>query len=330
MLPSHEMRRPVLDFCSTDFPKIESGLTIGGALELIRSRGVRDKIIYFYVTGQDDVLEGVLPTRRLLTEPLERPVSECMIRRVLSIPSKATLLDACEFFVMHKFLAFPVIDESRRIRGVLDVSVFTEEVLDLAEHEMMEDIFQSLGVRASELRRASSGKAFLLRFPWLLATILGGTACALLAGAFAKTLEQHIVLAFFLTMVLGLGESVSAQSLAVTLQQMHRTAPTISWLWQALRKELATAFLLGLACGALVGGIVFTWHRDFFSAFSVGSSVVLSMITACLLGVFIPSLSRFLRLDPKIAAGPLTLAVADVCTLTCYFGLAKLLDGLLL
>ena len=48
------------------------------------------------------------------------------------------------------------------------------------------------------------------------------------------------------------------------------------------------------------------------------------MTTACLLGVLIPSISRALRMDPKIAAGPLTLALADVCTLLAYFGLATL------
>lgn len=329
MLPSHEMQRPVLEFCSSDFPTLDAGLSIGQALDSIRASGLKEKIIYFYVTGQDNVLKGVLPARRLLTEPIERPVSECMIKHVLAIPQKATLLEACEFFVLHKFLAFPVVDEKRRILGVLDVSVFTEEVLDLAEHERMDDIFQSLGVRASELRSASPAKAFMLRFPWLIATIFGGTVCALLAGAFSETLEQQILLAFFLTLVLGLGESVSAQSLAVTLQVMHRTKPTLVWLIQALRKEFLTAILLGSACGVVVGGIVLTWHHDSLAAASVGLSIFFAMVTACLLGVLIPSLSRFLRLDPKIAAGPLTLALADICTLTCYFGLAKLLHDVL-
>jgi len=329
MIPSLEMQRPVLEFCSMEFPVLDSCLHIGEAMDLIRKQGVREKIIYFYVTGQDGVLEGVLPTRCLLTEPLEMPLRDCMIRRVVAIPTKATLLEACELFVLHKFLAFPVVDENRRIRGVLDVGVFTEEVLDFAEHERMDDLFQTLGVRSSEIRSASARRAFVLRFPWLLSTILGGTACALLAGAFSDTLEKQILLAFFLTLVLGLGESVSAQSIAVTLQAMHKSKPTLLWMLGAARKEFVTSVLLGSACGLLVGMIVLTWKHDWLAALSIGGSVFLSTISACLLGVLIPAFSRALKLDPKIAAGPLTLAIADICTLSCYLGLAKMLYAIL-
>lgn len=324
MLADSELQRPVTDFCSREFPVVDLDSTVGGALEAVRTRGFGDKIIYFYVTDQDGVLKGVLPTRRLLTEPLERPVAECMIQRVMAIPETATLLEACELFVLHKFLAFPVVDKARRIIGVVDVNVFREEVLDLAERKQTEDVFQSLGFRVSEVSQASARKAFILRFPWLLATIAGGTLCAFLSGVFAETLEQQLLLAFFLTLVLGLGESVAAQSLAVTLQAMHYSSPTVKWLLGAVKKEFATAVFLGTSSGLLVGTVVFTWHRDLLAAGSIALSILLSMTTACLLGVLIPSISRFFKMDPKVAAGPLTLAIADICTLLAYFGLATL------
>ena len=324
MLPAADLQRPALDFASKEFPSIDVALTIGGALEFVRAKGLRDKIIYLSVTDAEGVLKGVLPTRRLLTEPLEKAIADCMIPRVVAIPMKASLLEACEFFVLHKFLAFPIVDEKRRILGVVDVNVFTDEVLDLAERKQTEDVFQSLGFRVSEVTNATAQRAFALRFPWLLATIAGGTLCAFLSGAFAETLEQQLLLAFFLTLVLGLGESVAAQSLAVTLQAMHSTNPTMKWLLGAVKKEFVTAMFLGGSCGALVGLIVFTWHRDLLAAGSIGLSIFLSMNTACLLGVLIPSISRALKMDPKVAAGPLTLALADICTLLAYFGLAAL------
>ena len=46
---------------------------------------------------------------------------------------------------------------------------------------------------------------------------------------------------------------------------------------------------------------------------------------ACVLGLTIPSLLHAFRLDPKIAAGPVTLAVTDVFTLFFYFSIAQLL-----
>lgn len=46
------------------------------------------------------------------------------------------------------------------------------------------------------------------------------------------------------------------------------------------------------------------------------------MVTACLLGVLLPTAVRALRGDPRIAAGPVVLATADLATLLFYFNVA--------
>jgi magnesium transporter len=43
------------------------------------------------------------------------------------------------------------------------------------------------------------------------------------------------------------------------------------------------------------------------------------LVTACALGLAVPSLLHRLKLDPKIAAGPVTLALADFIALVIYF-----------
>jgi len=320
-------QRPVREFIRANFATVDDGWTVERALEEIRTHGLGEGIIYFYVTDAAGKLVGILPTRRLLTEPLERPVREVMLPRVVAVPATATLLDACEFFVLYKFYALPVVDAERRILGVIDVGIFTEEVLNMDENDGKNDIFQSLGFHVEELRNATAGKAFRFRFPWLLATITVGSLCALLTGAFAETLQQRIALAFFLTLVLGLGESVGAQSMAVTLQVLHSVQPTFRWLLVALRKELLAAALLGAACGSLVFFLVWIWQRDPLTAASIGTSIFGVMVTASVLGLLVPTLLRRLKLDPKIASGPLTLAAVDLCTLSWYFGVATLLLG---
>jgi magnesium transporter len=184
-------------------------------------------------------------------------------------------------------------------------------------------VFQTIGFRVAEVQQASVFKAFQLRFPWLLATVASGTVCAFLAGAYEATLAQSIVLAFFLTLVLGLGESVSAQSLTVSVQALHSVQPDLAWIWRALRKEFPTALMLGCACGLLVGVIVWLWRGAPVAALVVGGSIVLAMLTASLVGLLIPALLHRFKWDPKIASGPLVLALADVCTLLYYFNIAR-------
>jgi magnesium transporter len=201
----------------------------------------------------------------------------------------------------------------------------TDEAFDLAERERMDALFESIGVRVSQVREASPLLAFRFRFPWLLATIGSGTVCALLASAYEATLARSIVLAFFLTLVLGLAESVSIQSMTVTIQALRATEPTLAWYVRALRREAGTAVLLGTAAGSVVAPIVWIWRGAGLAAFTIGGSIALALGAACFFGLTVPTLLHALKLDPKIAAGPVTLAFTDVFTLLFYFTLATVI-----
>ena len=315
-----------------DFPLLDADTTIAEALERIRREGVGERVIYFFAVDADKKLVGVLPTRRLLTAAPETRLRDVMVRRVVAIPATATVLDACEFFVLYKFFAFPVVDDQRRVVGVVDVSLFAEEILGAREEQarpaapaaMRDDVFEALGFHLDQIRGASPLRVFRFRFPWLLVTVAGGTVCAILAGAFEATLAHTLVIAFFLTMVLGLNESVSAQSMSVTIQMLRSAPVTWSWFKTALRREFVTAVLIGLACGTVVTAIVSIWRHDLRAAAAIGGSIALSLVTASLFGLAVPSLLHRFNLDPKIAAGPVTLALADICALLIYFTTARL------
>jgi len=318
-----DFNAPALEYARKDFPLLEADASAEKALETIRREGVGERVIYFYAVDEQQRLVGVVPTRRLLTADPATPLREIMVPRVIALPATATVLEACEFFVLYKFLAFPVVDSDRRIIGVVDADVFMESVLETPETAgegvARDDFFEALGFHLAEVRDASPWRVFRYRFPWLLATITSGTICAMLAGAFELTLARSLVIAFFLTMVLGLNESVSTQSMSVTIQALRSARVTLRWFMSALRREMATAILLGLACGILVGAIVWIWRNDLQGAFVIGGSIALSLVTACLFGLAVPSLLHLLRLDPKIAAGPVTLALADFFALVFYF-----------
>jgi magnesium transporter len=320
---TQHLQAPITTYVRKDFPQLRDNLTVQQALDFIRQQGVGEQIVYFYVVDDRDRLVGVLPTRRLLTAPLERRLDDIMVRKIVAIPSTATVLDACEMFVMHKFLAFPVVDEQHRVLGIVDVNLFRDEIFGIAEHEKMDEVFEVLGFQISQVRDASPVRAFRFRFPWLLTNIVSGTICALLAGAYELTLAKSLVLAFFLTLVLGLGESVSIQSMSVTIQALRAIRPSLGWFLNSLRREAGTALMLGSACGILVGLIVWAWRGAPVAAAVIGGSIFLTLCAACFFGLAIPSLLHWLRLDPKIAAGPITLALTDIATLLFYFNLGS-------
>jgi len=315
----------VIDIARKDIAKLHYGNTVQQALDDIREKGLGDRIIYFYVVNDNDQLIGVVPTRRLLTSPLNMHISEVMIDRVITIPQHATVLETHEFFVQHKFLAFPIVDENRHILGVVDIEMLTDDAFDIADIKNMDTVFEMIGFRITQVRESSILQAFRFRFPWLLTTITSGTICALLVGVYEITLAKSLILAFFLTLVLGLGESVSIQSMTTTIYNLRSIQPDWAWYVRTLRREIGTAISLGFMCGLVVGLIALLWRGDEVAAFAIGSSILLTLSTASFFGLSIPTLLHKLKLDMKIASGPLTLAFTDISTILIYFSLAKML-----
>ncbi len=317
--------QPVLNFVRKDFTALNKNLTVDEALKKIRTEGVGERIVYFYAVDDEKKLVGVVPTRRLLTGKLEQKIEELMVKRVAALPSSASVYDACEFFVTYKFLAFPIVDAERKIVGIVDVNLFTEELLNVEEPEEVSDVFEEIGFRISEIKNASPTKAWRYRFPWLLTTITGGTICALLAGMFEATLTESIAIAFFMALMLGLGESIGIQSMTVTIQTLHSAQPSWKWYLKNVLKEIQTASLIGLSSAALVGLIVFVWKGSLITAVIIALSVLGVQLIAAVVGLSVPAALHGFKLDPKIAAGPITLALTDVFTILFYLGLATIL-----
>src|ERR1043166_2719230 len=163
-----DFNAPIVNHARKDFPLLDATMSVADALERIRREGVGERVIYFFAIDAEERLVGGLPTRRLLTAPLETRLEEIMVRRVVAIPASATVLEACEFFVLYKFFAFPVVDAQRRVIGVVDVSLFAEEMLEAGEREeerrtvaqVADDVFEALGFRLSQVRGASPWRVF--------------------------------------------------------------------------------------------------------------------------------------------------------------------------
>jgi magnesium transporter len=322
LTPGH-LDDPVTRHMQTDCTRLPVGLTVGQALAWLRDHPPPGRIIYFYVVDDEGRLQGVVPTRRLLLSPPDQPLRDVMLRRVITLPAVATVLEACEFFIQHRLLAFPVVDEDKRLLGVVDVELYTDEVSSLGEQGKADDLFQTIGVRVADARQRSPLPAFRKRFPWLGCNITAGILAAFLAGFYQVTLDRVVALAFFIPVVLNLAESVSSQSVSLTLQLLHGPAPTWGALLQKLRVELVTGLLLGLGSGAVIALVGLAWLGRADVAVCLLGGITGGVAGAAVLGVALPVLLRLLRLEPRVAAGPLALASADVITILIYLNLAR-------
>lgn len=327
-LGEEHLNDPVSRHMRRDVVALSVGQTVAEALASLRARPPEGRVVYFYVTDADGRLRGVVPTRRLLLSDPGRCLAEIMVERVVALPEDATVLDACEFFIQHRFLGFPVIDAERRLVGAVDVELYTEELGRLGEPERdRDDLFQLIGVHVAASRRAGPLVAFRDRLPWLACNVVGGVAAALLSGLYRGELERALALALFIPVVLSLSEAVSVQSVSLALEILHGRSPTWGTLLRRLPQELTTGLLLGAATGAAVAAVAWLWQGDARLALCLLLAIAGGVGAAAALGLTVPVLLRLLRREPRVAAGPVALTAADVLTLLVYLNLARWILG---
>jgi magnesium transporter len=319
----HHLDEPVTRHMQRNLSRLLINQTVGEALAAIRQHPPEGRVIYFYVVDEENRLRGVVPTRRLLLNPLDKKLTDIMVQEVQAISGQATVLEACEFFILHKLLAFPVVDEDRHIIGVVDVELYTTELSDLDRSERNDYLFQLVGIHLAEAQQSSPLIALRSRFPWLLCNIVGGILAAFISGAFAGELQRTVELALFIPVVLALAESVSIQSVSLTLRVLHGEAPSWALIFTKLRVEAVIGLLLGISCALLVAAVATLWLGQMKVVLCILGGIGGGVAGAAVIGVAMPNLLHQLKLDPQIAAGPIALAISDTVTLLIYFSLAR-------
>jgi len=325
-LASTPLNDPITKHLRQDFARIAIDQTVGGTLESLRAKPPEGRIIYLYVVDAENRLQGVIPTRRLLLSAPETPVAEIMVKNVVTINQSASVLDACEFFTLHRFLAFPVVDDERHLVGVVDVELYTDELSEMNDPDLVEradDLFQLIGVHLAGAKQSSPLRSFRQRFPWLLCNIGGGILSALIMGVFEEELQKAVTLALFVPVVLALAESVSIQSVTLGLLRLKNQKPTWSELFGKLSREICTGLLLGLGCAVMIGGTAAIWKGDWHVAFCLLAGISGGVMMAAAFGLAMPYVLRLMKRDPEVAAGPIALAIADMVSLLIYLNLAR-------
>ena len=326
-LKEQNLQEPVSKHIRKDFIVLRQDETVQRAIASLRKHATAGEILYLYVIDDKSCLVGIVPVRALLTAEPKTQISSIMTPSPISILSTDTVFRACELFTEHHFLALPVVDSENKIIGIVDINLFTDEVVNSARLRQASNVFQLIGVHISLGKSISSWAGFKSRFPWLLCNLSSGLVCAFIASRYEMLISEIAILAMFITVVLAMAESVSIQSMTLTVQVLLQKQVTFRRIITGIRKEFYISTMIGAVSGIVVGSVVFLWKGNLLQGFSIAVSILLAIVTACLLGVLLPTLVRALKVDPKIAAGPIVLATADITTLLFYFTIANWLLG---
>jgi flagellar motility protein MotE (MotC chaperone) len=93
----------------------------------------KNAVLYLYVINDQDQLLGIIELKELLMADDNAPLRDIMNDQILALKPESTLKEASTMFTRYHFLALPVLDEEKKILGV----VLYRDVMNL-KHRFVE------------------------------------------------------------------------------------------------------------------------------------------------------------------------------------------------
>lgn len=296
--------------------------TVEQSLSKIKEKKQTSKIVYFYAINEEGKLKGIIPARKLLFAKTEHKISDVMDSSILKLRVDQTLNDALEYFSRYNLLAFPVVDKEDRLLGVIDVETYVKDSFFALDAQHRSDIFQMIGMSLEESKKVSIWENYKMRMPWILCSIFDGVLCALVSHFNEEVFSKFLVLAMFVPLVLALSEAISMQSMTQSLQFIRNAKFKFGMAFKKAVREWKLAVLIGVSSSFIVGTVSLFWRDGLVPSLAIATGIVVSVIIAALFGFFLPLILHKIKLDPKVASGPVVLMFADVFTIFFYFWVA--------
>ena len=332
MLPAHvrdELRKAELYPASsagrvmtTSFIALDEKMTAQEAIDSIRAADETDgTILYLYVIDDMNRLRGVVPIRRLVSAPPDSPCGELTIDVPASVQPEADQEEVARLVARYDLLAIPVTDVDGVMLGVITV----DDVIDVITAEATEDMYHLAGLSEEDRVFTSAGLAIRKRLPWMVLNLGAVFALAALIGIFRATIEEFVVLAFFLPVVAGMGGNGGIQTLTVITRGIALGEIEFSTGLRAMAKEFWVGTVIGMVTGLLSAGLAYLWHGSPLLGLILFTAMIVTLAVASLLGAAVPLALKALRQDPALGAGVIVTTLTDTVAFVVFLGTASLL-----
>ncbi|GAE27280.1 magnesium transporter [Halalkalibacter wakoensis JCM 9140] len=302
-----------------EFVSITSNQTVQQVIEQLRLEAPDAETIYYlYVVNDVKQLVGVLSLRDLLTASPNEVIEHLMSSRVISIESTSDQEEVAKLIKKYDLLAAPIISPNRTLLGIVTV----DDVMDVIEDETTEDLGEFSASRGATDVNLSAFQAAKLRSPWIIMLMFFGLITAGIIDQYEETLEQIVLLAAFIPLLMDSAGNTGTQSLAVVVRGLALGTIEKKGLLRTLRREFSTGLMIGLLCALVLVLIIPLIYGNVILAIIVGVSVFCSLSIATVIGAIVPLIINKLKLDPAIASGPFITTINDILGLLIYFSIA--------
>lgn len=310
---------------NVEYIAFQKEMTVEEAILKIRQVGINRETIYTCYVTEKRKLIGVVSVKDLLTSGDSRTIEEIMETNILFVHTHDDQEEVAGMFSKYGLIAIPVVDNDRRMVGIVTV----DDAIEVMQEETTEDMSMMMGIAPSEesyfgttvWQHAKS------RIPWLLFLMLSATLSGLALDHFDYAVALMPILNSFVPMLTGTGGNCGSQSSTLIIRGLATDEIEFCDILKVLMKELRVAVLVG-AMLAIVNGIrVIVMYKNttdnaLLLAVVLGVTLIATVLLAKVIGCVLPLVAKKCGLDPALMAAPLITTLVDTGTILLYFTIA--------
>lgn len=273
-----------------------------------------------FVVDDNDILQGVLPIRRLLVVDPDALVAEVMADDVVVFRPEDDVEEAAQAFERYDLVTAPVVDAKRKLIGRITV----DEMVDVIREESEADILNMAGLKEEEDLFAPVMDSVRNRWVWLAVNLCTAFIASRVIGAFEGSIEKIVALAALMPIVAGIGGNSGNQTITMIVRAMavgQITGNQAMYLW---RKEEGVALVNGLLWGSVMGLVAWLLYGSIGIGLVMVAAMTLNLLLAATVGVLVPVVMDKLGRDPALGSSVLITAVTDSGGFLIFLGLATL------
>lgn len=307
------------------FLAIPATATAQEAIDAVRTRGEQvEAIFYLYVVDEIGRLNGVVPIRRLVTAPAERTVDKLMLTEPIVVQATANQEEVARLVSRYNLLALPVVDEFRKLLGIITV----DDVIDVIQEEATQDMYRMAGLAEEDRVFSPMATSVKKRLPWMSVNLGTAFMAAAVVGLFEDTISQMVVLAAFMPVVAGMGGNMGTQTLTVITRGIALGEFEFAKAANVVARNMAVGLTVGGVTGALTGLVAWLWKGDPRLGLVLFLAMMTNLSIAGLVGAIVPVLLKRFNQDPALGGSVITTTFTDVCGFMAFLGIARSVFGL--
>lgn len=305
---------------------LKDGMTIGEAIESIRKqKSILGEIFCAFVVDEDRKMLGDIQLDDLILGKFIEPISKIMNPLKYYVDPMEDQEKVAQTFSKYDLSYMPVIDDEGKLLG----QITFDDIQDVMESEANEDLLAFAGVNPAE-SLADTGenkiKVALGRFPWLVFSISASMLTGYILTFFENQVTNAIIFASFVPLIMNTTGNVGTQTAMIITRNFALGANEFG----DFRLPLWREFLVGLIVGGMAATLTFLvtllFYQDLTVSIRVGATIIISVVTAVLFGMFVPIGFKKVGIDPAVAAGPLVTSGCDMISVSLYLGVIVALN----